>query len=275
MKKPILGKFSYFGRVASLFIAAAATFCLLVYVENPPLVFLLTKINFYLAWLLNTIIAYVVIRGSIWGTRWLDNHHPWQRSYRKRWPRQLLLAVSIPLLFCTLGVSVYFLLYQKNILETNYFTRYLFLDTLAIFLLNGALFFMYQRELSRRNKPERKSEVDQSLDFPLPLVEIAYLYAENKYCYAVGFDGIPEPMEISLTKALTALPEKQFHLVRRSHIVNRSAVMELIKRNNTIQLNLLMLLRLSIRVSRKEMHAFNTWWTEVEAQRHSESKKLD
>lgn len=266
MKSPTLGTFSYFGKVASLITAFLATACILVYVDPKPFSFLVTQTNFYVALCLNAPIAYLIIRASIWGTRLLDNRHPWQRSYRKRWPRQLLFAISIPLLVCMLGVSIYFLLYGKNILETNFFTKYLFLDTVGILLLNAVLFFMYQQQLNRRHRPDRKVDVVQELNFPLPISEIAYLYAENKYCYAVGFNGAREPLETSLTKALSALPREQFCLARRSHIVNRKAVKRLIKRNGTIKVQLLPKLALSIMVSRQEMHPFNNWWEEPQEQ---------
>ena len=260
LKKPVLGKYTYFNRKSSLLIAAIATFCILVYVEPKPLFFLLSKINFYIAWLLNTLIAYMVVRGSIWGTRLLDNHHPWRRSYRKRWPRHLLLAIAIPLVFCMLGVAVYFLVYQKSIFETNYFKRYLFLDTIAIFLLNAALFFLYQKQASKRKKRERVPLLKPNLEFPLPMAKIAYLYAENKYCFAVDFKGDRHHLDFSLTKALQALPLKQFYMPRRSHIVNRKAIAEVIEKNKIVTAKLLPKLNLNITASRNERRAFNTWW---------------
>ncbi|MFN0255004.1 LytTR family DNA-binding domain-containing protein [Pedobacter ureilyticus] len=259
MKKPSLGKFPYFGRMASLLLAAIATFCILMYAEKPAFTFLLTKINFYTAWLFNTLIAYAMVRASIYGTRLLDSAHPWQRSYRKRWPKQLLLAISMPLLLGIIGIVIYFIAYGKNILETNFFRRYLFLDTMAIFLLNGTLFFMHQQQANKRIRPERSTEEEQ-LQFPIPIEDIAYLYAENKYCFAISFDGAQEYLEVSLTKALAALPLHQFCLVRRSHIVNRKAIKQVVKKNNTRLLKLLPELDQQIMVSRLETPAFNIWW---------------
>lgn len=260
LKKPVLGKYTYFNKTSSWLIAAIATFCILVYVEPKPLLFLLTKTKFYNAWLFNTLIAYTVVRGSIWGTRFLDNRHPWQRSYRKRWPRHLLLAIAIPLVFCMVGVAVYFLVYQKSIFETNYFKRYLFLDTLAIFLLNATLFFLYQKQANKRHHPERNALKNVSFNFPLPIAKIAYLYAAHKYCFAVDFKGGRHHLDTSLTKALQALPLKEFYMARRSHIINRKAVKELVKKENTRQLKLKPNLALQIMVSRKEIPAFDIWW---------------
>lgn len=266
LKKPVLGKFTYFGRTTSWLIAAIATFCILVYVEPKPFLFLITKIKFYKAWLLNTLIAYMVVRASIWGTRLLDNYHPWQRSYRKRWPRHLLLAIALPLLFCMLGVAVYFLIYRKNIFETTYFKRYLFLDTLAVFLLNASLFFLYHKQASKRRNPERKPLKNTSgFEFPLPTAKIAYLYAENKYCFAVDFKGGRHHLDISLTKALPLLPSQHFCMVRRSYIVNRKAVKEMVRHNNTRQLKLHPNLALEIMVSRNEIPSFDIWWKDDEA----------
>lgn len=260
MKKPTLGKFPYFGKWASLLLAAIATFCILIYVETPPFTFLITKINFYQAWLLNTVIAYAMVRVSIYGTRVLDSYHPWQRSYRKRLPKQLLLAISVPLTLCIVGVMIYFVAYGKNILETNFFRRYLFLDTISIFLLNGTLFFMHQQQANKRIRPERSLKQAEKLKFPMPIKDIAYLYAENKYCFAVSFDGNHEHLEASLTKAIMSLPEKQFCLVRRSHIVNRKAIKRVIRKDSTRQLELLPVLDQHIMVSRLETPTFDIWW---------------
>lgn len=260
MEKPSLGKYPYFGKLASLLIAAIATFCVLIYVEKPLFTFLITKVNFYKAWLLNTIIAYAMVRASIYGTRILDNYHPWQRSYRKRWPRQLLLAIAVPLMLCVVGILIYFVAYGKNVLATNFFRRYLFLDTVAMFLLNGTLFFMHQQYASKRNRQRPLLKQDEELKFPMPVKEIAYVYAANKYCFAVSFDGSHQHLEASLTKALAVLPAYQFCLVRRSHIVNRKAIKQVVKKGNTRKLELLPKLDLQIMVSRLETSTFDDWW---------------
>lgn len=260
MKKPILGRYLYFGRTASGIIAAIAVFVLLVYLDPQKLLFLLTKVNFYIAWLLNTLIAYAMIRLTIWTTRMLDNYHPWQRSFRKRWPKQLLLAIAIPLLLCIFCVAFYFLFYQKNIFNTNYFKKYFLLDTVGIFLLNGTLFYMHQNSRNKLVEVDREFEENHNLQFPFPLTNIAYLFSSQKNAYAVDFNGVYKHLDASLIEALKALPITDFFLVRRSHIVNRAAIADVRHEKSVVMIKLLPHLSLNIYVSRHKKQAFIAWW---------------
>lgn len=263
MKSVTLGRFTYFNPLKCLAIAMVSTFLLLAYAEPRSIGFMLFKLNFYIAWALNALLAYFIISACIWLTRWLDYSYPWQRSFAKRWPMQLWLVVVLPILFTSLLLGLYFWSYEKNIFYTSYFRRYLFLDTLMLLLLNGVLFFSHQAQ--NRETKRQKHNIKQPVNLPaLPIPEdrIAYLYAKDKACYIVGFDAEELFWDLSLIKTLPILSAQRFYMVRRSYIVNRKAVQSLVKKNGTLQLQLLPELALTMMVSRQEIHAFTTWWEE-------------
>lgn len=259
-----MGRHAYFGRGLSLALAALSTFILLCYAEQKPLYFMLLKINFYLAWACNVVIALIIIRLCIWICRRLDYHYPWQRSYVQRWPKQLCWVMLFPLLLSFLLVFVYFSLFQKNILHTNYFQRYLLLDALFIVLLNAALFFSYQWHHKPIKMPKKSKKPAAELKWPLPEEKIAYIYAKNKACFAVNFDGEELFWQQSLAKTLPQLSSLNFFPLRRSFIVNRKAIAQMEKEDKRLQVSLILPFNQSIAVSRSEEQAFKTWWSETE-----------
>ncbi len=260
MKKIIVGRHAYFGIGSSLVLATCSTLVLLSYAEQKTMGFMLQRSNFYIAWAFNALIAFVLIRICVWATRLLDYRYPWPRSYAKRWPKQLCLVILLPLLLSFLMVLVYFLLYRKNILQTTYFKRYLLLDTLGVVLLNAALFFDHQRHHKPLKIPKKSRKPNTDLKWPLSVDQIAYIYAKNKACFAVDFDGEELFWQQSLAKTLDCLNRADFYLVRRSFIVNRKAIAQLEKQDKRLKVSLISPLAHSISVSRSEAQAFKNWW---------------
>lgn len=264
MKKIIKGRHAYFGIGSSLCLASLAMLVLLCYAEQKPIGFMLFKSNFYIAWAIHTPMAYVVVRLCICNTRVLDYRYPWQRSYAKRWPKQLLMVMLLPLLLSMVLVFAYFLAYQKSLLATSYFQRYLFLDGLFVLLLNAALFFDFQWHQRPIKIPKKSRKPNPDLKWPLPEEKIAYIYAKNKACFAVNFDGEELFWQQSLSKTLPHLSKANFYPLRRSFIVNRKAIAQLVKENQRLQVSLIKPLAQSISVSRSEEQTFKNWWHNVE-----------
>lgn len=252
-----MAKFHYLAVSVKITLALCSALALITHGERKSLVFMLQRWEFYAAWLLNTIMFYLVIGLVVWCNRILDHYYPWQRSPKKRWTRQVGFAFFMPLLISFALASLYFGLYGRNIFYTAYFRRYFLLEALMVFALNMLLYFLYHQKF--RDRPiSTASLMEQAL--PLPHQQIAYVQLRNKVSELVSLTGELNYVALPISQIALLLPETDFFQINRWAIVSRHAIVAVRPKKRCLLITLALPQQLELTVSARETPGFKRWW---------------
>jgi uncharacterized membrane protein YesL len=261
MKFNALGNFRYLKSTQVIVLSLVGVFCLITYTESRPLFFLLGQFPFYKAWLLNSLMASLVVIFTIYANRLLDHHYPWARHFSNRLKQQFFWAFLLPLAFAVLLAFLYFLGYRINLFETIYFNKLLFVEVMLLLLLNYILYLLYQRHYNQQTKIKQKHLKEmKALATDFDFSEIAYFYSKNKLTFWVNHADQEMVWSHNITTAHSRVPARDFFLVRRGFLVSRVAISSVTKEKDSYKIYLQPPLHKIISASRYESAKFITWW---------------
>lgn len=222
---PLASNIAYPGPAFKITAAILAANAVILFEEKPVLSIILSNRGFYIASVFSCIVAYFAIRLVFWITCLLDHHAPWYKNYNKRLLWQLFLGVVTPVLPLFMAATIYFSCQHVNVLDTVYVRRYIPLILLLLIALSAYLHYVWEKKHRAKKVPKSLLLKKQPLQLlQLPIEEIAYLFAENKNCYAVNFFGEKLIWNLTLTESMAQLPSHQFFQVHRSLVISLMAI---------------------------------------------------
>jgi|GEM_PF-2175644 len=209
-------------KIMAAFLAANAV---ILFEEKPNLLFILSNKGFYIASAVSTIFAYLVIELVIGISKWLDQRHPWHAPTKTRPGLQFAFAVLLPIVPLFIAASIYFHLHGINVFDTVYCRRYIPIIGLLLTVLSGYLYYCATngKNTTAKEKPAKRN-LSSVKSLPLPAEQIAYLFASDKNCFVVNFDGLKLGWELTLKESMQLLPATHFCRINRALVINRNAI---------------------------------------------------
>lgn len=241
-------------------IAALLAAHLIVANGEPENIFELLQLPFYFVCLAESfLIALIIVQLVYFTSCFLDAQYAWEKALNYRIIYQLVLAVMLP---CCLACSLAWLYFKFNgidILKTDYFKFDYKVIVLLIILLNTYYILHYVIKISRAAIPFE--EVMDDVERVSGLPDVACIYSKDKSCFALTFEGTEFLWPHSLQKTLKDLPTKDYFLINRGFIINRS-VIEMVKagESRTLILKLIAPFEIEPSVSQRTAVEFKRWW---------------
>lgn len=244
--KPIYPKWPF------LPLAIGIALALLFYVEKIYFPEDFFELPFYIAWLVSSVMAALVIYIVYQITIRLDDVYSWRYQLSNRLKHQAIKGVLIPALVAFIGMSAYFYCASINIFYTIWIRKYLWAILLLLVTFNGAFGFYWltnipevpyvelQQGLISSNAVQ--TEIQPVLT-ELPAVEdnsfaqedqlkildyahVACIFSFEKHYHQVDFNGLADMWNYSIDHSVELLPSKDFIRVNRSFIINFKAIDE-------------------------------------------------